>query len=79
MLENDVVQVIFQCKSQGPDAVVDPKGLYCDNLDVLEFVEKIEAQVVPEAARKERAECIKFVRSLNYLVADALEAKRGPM
>ena len=31
------------------------------------------------AARRERAECIKFVRSLNHLVADALAEKRGLM
>ena len=31
------------------------------------------------AVRKEREECIKFVRSLNHLVADALQGKRGGM
>lgn len=30
-------------------------------------------------ARKERAECIEFVRSINTLVADKLEEKRGKM
>jgi hypothetical protein len=37
-------------------------------LDVIEFGKKI--------ALKEREECIKFVKSLNHLVADALEDKR---
>lgn len=32
-----------------------------------------------EAVRKEREECVKFVRSLNHLVADALQGKRGGM
>ena len=68
MNEDDIKQVLFTCESQDPDAKVDPKGLYCDNLDVIEFGRKI--------ALKERADCIKFVRSLNHLVADALEDKR---
>ena len=36
------------------------------------FIEKAK----PEIEKEERAECVKFVRSLNGLVADALE-KRG--
>ena len=58
---------------------MDPKGLYCDNLDVLEFADKLEEKILLAAARKERAECVKFVRSLNHLVADALVEKRGLM
>ena len=72
MTEQDIKQILFACKSQEPDAVIDPKGLYCDNLDVIEFGNKIAI----DAARKERAECIKFVKSLNYTVADALNEKR---
>ena len=68
MNEADIKQVLFTCKSQDPDAEVDPKGLYCDNLDVIEFGRKI--------ALKEREECIKFVKSLNHLVAKALHDKR---
>ena len=68
MNEIDIKHVLFDCKSQQPDAEVDPKGLYCDNLDVIEFGHKI--------ALKERDECIKFVRSLNHLVAQALDEKR---
>ena len=75
MNEQDIKQILFTCKSQQPDAEVDPEGLYCDNLDVIEFGEKIAL----DAARKERAECIKFVKSLNHLVAEALAVKRGAM
>ena len=75
MNEQDIKQVLFSCKSQQPDAEVDPAGLYCDNLDVIEFGKKIAL----DAARSERAECIKFVKSLNHLVADALALKRGAM
>ena len=69
MNEADIKHVLFACKSQQPDAEVDPKGLYCDNLDVIEFGRKI--------ALKERAECIKFVKSLNHLVAKALSDNRS--
>ena len=79
MTEQDVKQVLFSCKSQEPGAPVDPKGLYCDNLDVIEFAAKLEEQILLAAARKERRECIKFVRALNHLVADAVEEKRGLM
>lgn len=68
MNDDDIKQVLFTCKSQEPDTEVDPKGLYCDNLDVIEFGQKI--------ALKERTECIKFVKSLNHLVAKALQDKR---
>ncbi len=79
MNEQDIKQVLFNCKSQEPDAKVDPDGLYCDNLDVIEFTHKLEEKILLAAARRERAECIKFVRSLNHLVADALAEKRGLM
>jgi len=73
MNEQDIKQILFTCKSQEPDAEVDPKGVYCDNLDVIEFGQKIALA----AARKERAECLRFVKSLNYIVAGALAEKRG--
>lgn len=39
------------------------------------FIEKAKVNI----AREERAECIEFVRSLNHLVANALEEKRGKL
>ena len=38
----------------------------------------IEA-AAPKIAKMERDLCVEFVRSLNGQVADALEAKRGPL
>ena len=75
MTEQDIKQILFTCKSQEPNAEVDPKGLYCDNLDVIEFGRKI----AEDAALRERKECIKFVKSLNHHVASALQEKRGLM
>jgi hypothetical protein len=39
------------------------------------FIEKAR----PKIARHERIECVQFVRSLNYLVGDKLEQKRGKL
>lgn len=75
MNEQDIKQILFTCKSQEPGAEVDPKGLYADNLDVIEFGNKI----AQDAILRERAACIKFVKSLNHLVATALEEKRGKL
>lgn len=79
MTEHEVKQILFACKSQDPSTPVDPNGLYCDNLDVIEFSQKLEEAILLAAARKERLECVKFVRSLNHHVASALEEKRGGM
>jgi len=77
--EHDIKMVLMDCKSQDPSEPVDPKGLYADNLDIIEFGQKVEEKVALLYARKERAECIKFVKSLNFEVARALAEKRGGM
>jgi len=79
MTEDQVKQIVMQCRSQAPDAPIDPNGIYCDNLEVLEFARKIENAVALKFAREERAQCIKFVESLNSEVARALSDKRGHM
>jgi hypothetical protein len=79
MTEDQIKQIVMQCRSQAPDAPIDPKGIYCDNLEVLEFARKVEAAVALSYARKERAQCIEFVESLNSEVAAKLREKRGHM
>ncbi len=79
LTEQDIKDVLWVCKSQDPSQPVDPKGLYCDNLDVIEFAAKIEEKLALKYARLERAECIKFVKSLNAEVARALSDKRVNM
>jgi hypothetical protein len=77
--EDDLKRILMACKSQDPSEPIDPNGLYTDNLDILEFGRKVEEKVAMLYARKERAECIKFVKSLNTQVARALSDKRGGM
>jgi len=48
-----------------------------DDLEIL--AKAFIAKAAPQIARKERTECIKFVKSLNPVVGEALEAKRGKM
>lgn len=79
LTEDDLKHILMACKSQDPSEPIDPKGLYTDNLDIIEFGRKIEEKVALIYARKERAECIKFVKSLNFEVARALAEKRGGM
>jgi hypothetical protein len=79
MTEDQVKQIVMQCRSQDPSAPIDPKGIYCDNLEVLEFARKIEVSVALKYAREERAQCIKFVESLNSEVAAKLREKREHM
>jgi len=79
LTEDDLKQILMACKSQDPSEPIDPKGLYTDNLDIVEFAQKVEDKVAMLYARKERAECIKFVKSLNTEVARALVEKRGGM
>jgi hypothetical protein len=77
--EDDLKHILMACKSQDPSEPIDPNGLYTDNLDIMEFGRKVEEKVAMLYARKERAECIKFVKSLNTEVARALSDKRGGM
>jgi len=44
--------------------------------DLIKIAHAFINKAKPEIAKEERAECVKFVRSLNDLVGDALE-KRG--
>jgi hypothetical protein len=79
LTEADLKQILMDCKSQDPSEPIDPKGLYTDNLDIVEFAQKVEEKVALMYARKERELCIEFVHSINPLVALALTEKRGGM
>lgn len=47
--------------------------------DLLKLATGFIEAAAPKIAKMERDHCIEFVRSLNGQVADALEAKRGPL
>jgi hypothetical protein len=45
--------------------------------DLVKLANAFVAAATPKIAKAERAECVDFVRSLNHLVADKLQEKRG--
>jgi hypothetical protein len=47
--------------------------------DLVKLANAFIEAATPTIARQERAMCVEYVRSLNTAVADALEAKRGPL
>lgn len=47
--------------------------------DLIKLANGFIQAAAPKIAKMERDLCIEFVRSLNGQVADALEAKRGPL
>ena len=74
MLTKDEMRNVFlSCDMLNKD------GLYADDVDVYELCAAVEKAVALKYARAERAECIKFVQSLNTGVAGALTDKRGAM
>lgn len=79
MTEQEIKDILWACKSQHPDEPIDEHGLYCDNLDVIEFTAKVEEALALKYARIERGLCIEFVESLNPEVATKLREKRGDM
>lgn len=62
-----IKELFLECNNKNPE------GLYADDVDLLEFGRKVETVSTQEAIYEERAQCIKFVRSLNIEVAKALE------
>ena len=73
LTKNEMRSIFLSCDMRDKD------GLYADDVDIYELCAAIERAVAMKYARAERAECIKFVRSLNTEVARALSDKRGSM
>jgi hypothetical protein len=69
--EETVKQVYFYCENK------DKNGLYPDEVDLIEFAERLVAVVGKDIARAERKECIKVVEKLNRDVANALSNARS--
>jgi len=65
-----VKQVFFYCDNSEKD------GLHVDEVDLLEFSERLVAVIGRDIAKAERMECIKFVENLNKDVGRALRDRR---
>lgn len=71
--EEEIKQIFFYCDNK------DPNGFYANDVDIIEFANKVAAVAIIDGARKERQHCVEFVRTLNVEVAKALEEKRGAL
>ena len=65
-----VKQVFFYCDNSAEN------GLLVDEVDLLEFSERLVAVIGKDIAKAERMECIKFVENLNKDVGRALRDRR---
>jgi hypothetical protein len=70
--KDDAKRIYMAC------AMEDPDGLYADEVEIYELVDKIVQTVYYRAAKAERDVCVEIVRSLNPRVADALLQNREP-
>jgi hypothetical protein len=68
--EETIKQIYFYCDEKRPDAI------YADDLDIVQFANKIAAFVEPIIAAKEHQRCVKIVSSMNLEVSRSLENQR---
>ena len=68
--EEEIKQIYFYCDEKLPDAI------YADEVDIIQFANKIEQYVKVQYARKEHARCVEIVKDMNRAVGEALENQR---
>ena len=68
--EDIIKQVYFYCENKLPD------GIYPEEIELIEFSEKLILVVGPAIAKAERDECLKIVEALNPEVARVLRERR---
>jgi hypothetical protein len=69
--EDLIKQVYFQCGNQLKN------GIYPDEIELIEYSEKLILVVGKDIAKAEREECLKIVESLNPEVARVVRERRG--
>ena len=68
--EELVKQVFFYSDEKRPDPLI------ADEVDILQFAEKIEAVLRPLIAAEDHKRCVKIVAHMNREVANALAGQR---
>lgn len=68
--EDLVKQVFFYVDDK------DPKGVYADNANLLDFAQKFYAVIRRDIAREEHKRCVEIVSHMNREVSRALETQR---
>jgi hypothetical protein len=68
--EETIKQIYFYCDEKRPDAI------YADEVDIIQFANKIAAFVEPIIAAKEHQRCVQIVSNMNLEVSRSLENQR---
>jgi hypothetical protein len=68
--EETIKQIFFYCDLHEPNAVV------ADDVDIVQFANKIAAYVEPIIAAKEHQRCVKIVSHMNLEVSHSLGNQR---
>jgi hypothetical protein len=68
--EETIKQIFFYCDHHEPNAIV------ADDVDIIQFANRISEVTEVEAARKEHARCVALVKELNRVVGEKLETLR---
>ena len=68
--EEEIKQIYFYCDEKLPDAI------YAEELDIIQFANKIEAYLTPTIAMREHQRCVQIVSNMNQEVGNALNNQR---
>jgi len=68
--EEEIKQIFFYCDEKLPTAI------YADEVDIIQFANKIAAYVAPTIAMKEHQRCVQIVNDMNREVANALNSQK---
>jgi hypothetical protein len=68
--EEEIKQIYFYCDEKLPDAI------YADELDIIQFANKIEAYLTPTIAMREHQRCVQIVSNMNQEVGKSLNNQR---
>jgi hypothetical protein len=68
--EDLVKQVFFYVDDKDPD------GFYADNVNLLDFAQKLYVLIRKDIAREEHARCVEIVSHMNREVANKLNTQR---
>ena len=68
--EEEIKQIFFYCDEKLPDAI------YADEVDIIQFANKIALYVAHNVAMKEHQRCVQIVNDMNREVANALNSQR---
>lgn len=70
LTEDLIKQVFFYSDEKRKDALI------ADEVDIVQFAQKLEAVIRPIIARQEHQRCVRIVSHMNREVAKGLESQR---